>query len=402
VVPAAETAGQTAVALVRVGDLDALTAATLEPGSADADVDAEVRAAVRAVESGWNGYRWPAAREIVARALARVPARRPELRIELLARLAATERHLGRVEASLACLAEAQAIAQSPIARVAVPDEQLVRLERQRAMTLLRALRPAQARRAAERSVSIARRARLRGELILSLGAQGLCALARDEADAAVRVFEEALAHTLAHRPSNAARSRAYLVEALGRAGCARRAAREHRLALREAEDDARRGVEGKVAWVRTSYAAALLALGRARDVLDVLADPSVDAAIAEAPMPGLRARRLRGIAWARRARSRRDREAALALLEGSPFAYDGLEPALRTMAHVNVLWAARLRAERGEVRPLEALGPSLASLPDAPVLRAKVRAVARAVTQGDASCVAAALDRVLAVVETL
>jgi hypothetical protein len=217
-----------------------------------------------------------------------------------------------------------------------------------------------------------------------------------------VGLFEEALVHTLAHRPSNAARSRAYLIEALGRAGRGKEAAREYRLALREAEDDARRGVDGKLAWVRTSYAAALLALGRTREVLAALAHPSVDAAIAGTPMPGLRARRLRGIAAARTARGRRDREAALGLLEGSPFAYDGLEPALRTMAHVNVLWAARLRAEQGEVRPIEALRASLASLPQGAVLRTRTRAVERAVVRGEAPRVAAALDRVLAIVESL
>ncbi|GAB4214012.1 MAG: hypothetical protein OHK0013_38400 [Sandaracinaceae bacterium] len=391
-----------AIEIVAVRDLEALAAAALEPGRADADVDAEVRAAVRASETGWNGYRWPAVREIVARALARVPSRRPELRVELLARLAAAERHLGRIDASLACVAEAQAIVQSPIAKVALPDEQRVRLERQRAMSLLRALQLAQARRAAMRSVAIARRARLRGELIASLGAEGLCAMARGEADAAVQRFDEALSHTLEHQPSNAARSRAYLVEALGRAGRGREAAREYRLALREAEDDARRGVDGKVAWVRTSYAAALLALGRVREVLDVLAHPSVDAAIAGAPMPGLRARRLRGLAWARRARGRREWEAALALLEGSPFAYDGLEPALRTMAHVNVMWAARLRAERGEVRPRETLDASLASLPDVPALRDEVRAVRRALERRDPVRLSTALDGLLAVAEWL
>jgi uncharacterized protein HemY len=71
-------------------------------------------------------------------------------------------------------------------------------------------------------------------------------------------------------------------------------------------------------------------------------------------------------------------------------------------MAHVNVLWAARLRAEQGEVRPIEALRASLASLPEGTTLRARVGAVEHAVTRGDAGRAVAALDRLLEVVESL
>jgi hypothetical protein len=400
VVPRANDERAEGLELLRAADVDELAALTLERGRADVDLDAEVRAATRATESGWNGYRWPAVREVVARALARVPERRPELRIELLARLAATERHLGRTEASLACLAEADAIARSPIAKIAVPDEQLVRLARQHAMTSLRALRMGEARRAAGRSVSIARRARLRGELILSLGAEGLCALARGAPLEAVSVFEEALAHTLAHRPSNAARSRAYLVEALGRAGRARAAREQYVLALREADDDASRGIDGKVAWVRTSWASALLALGRDAEVVRVLSHASVERAIAETPLPGLKARRVLGLALVRRPRTRGRREEGLALLEGSPFAYDGLEPALRAMAHANLLHGLRTRAAAGAAPDRATLAASLAGLPQVARLRPLVRAVERAAQEPHA--LARALDALLVVVEPL
>lgn len=358
-----------------VEDVERLVEHALEPGASDADVEAEVRAAASRAGTGWNGYRWPAVRESIARALVRVPDRRPELRVEVLARLAAAERHLGRTRESLRCIEDAERIVASPIAAVAVPDEPRVRLLRQKAMTLLQAFELAAARRAARKSVAIARRARLRGELVASLGAEGLCALTSGNAPQAVGLFAEALEHTLAHRPSDAARSRAYLIEALGRGGVGRGADKQYELALREAEDDARRGRDGKIEWVRTSYAEALFALGRSAEVLAVLDHPSVTAAIAEAPLPGLRARRLLGLALLRAARSERDERTGLGLLESSPHAYDALEPALRTAAHVNVLFALHHRLARGEAIDDTRLAPSLEALPPA---RALAKAVAR------------------------
>ena len=363
-------------ALRGVADVGALVEHALEPGASDADVEAEVRAAATRAGTGWNGYRWPAVRESIARALVRVPDRRPELRVEVLARLAAAERHLGRTRESLRCIEDAERIVASPIAAVAVPDEPRVRLLRQKAMTLLQAFELAAARRAAKRSVAIARRARLRGELIASLGAEGLCALAAGDAPQAVGLFAEALEHTLAHRPGDAARSRAYLIEALGRGGEARGAHKQYELALREAEDDARRGSDGKIEWVRTSYAEALFALGRSAEVLAVLDHPSVTAAIAEAPLPGLRARRLLGLATLRRAQTEHDQRVGLGLLESSPHAYDALEPALRTTAHVNVLFALHHRLARGEAIDDARLETSLEALPRAPALAKEVARV--------------------------
>jgi len=378
--------------LETVSDLASLVLRALEPGAPDVDLEAEVRTAARATESGWNGYRWPAVREVVTRVLARVPERRPELRIEVLARLAATERHLGRTDASLAAIAEAEAIAASAIARIAVPDEPRVRLARQKAMTLLQAFRVREAERSAARSVAIARRARLRGELIYSLGAVGLCALARGDAPRAVAAFREALDHTLAHRPSSAARSRAYLVEALGRAGDARAAREQYRLALEEAMDDAHRGVGGKVAWVRTSFAAALRALGEHAEVVRVLSDETVTTAIVETPLPGLLARRHLGLARLVRAKNEREREEAYALLESSPHAYDGLDAALRVTAQINVLHAARERLARGE-EGTRRLAVGLAGLPRAGALG---RLVARLDRAKDPAAVARALDALL------
>jgi tetratricopeptide (TPR) repeat protein len=349
-----------------VGDVEALAEAALETSTSDADIEAEVRATAALGVKAWNGYRWPSVREAIARTLVRVPDRRPELRVEVLARLSAAERHLGRTAESLRCIADAETILASPLAAIAVPDEPRVRVLRQKAMTLLQAFELTGARRAAMRSVAIAR-------------AAGLCALADGRAEAAVRLFAEALEHTLAHRPNDTARSRAYLVEALGRSGDARGARRHYELALREAEEDARRGADGKVEWVRTSYAEALHALGKSAEVLAVLDHPSVTSAIAGAPLPGLRARRRLGIAMLACAESERDERAGLDLLASSPDAYDALEPALRTIAHVNVLLALRHRLERGDTVDDIRLARSLEALPGARALATLVTRVREA-----------------------
>lgn len=347
-----------------VGDLEKLVERALEPGAVDADVEAEVRAMREHISVGWNGYRWPSVRETIARTLVRVPDRRPDLRVEVLARLAAAERHLGRTQESLRCVEEAEAILATPSGREAVPDEPRTRLARQKAMTLLLALSVREARREARRSVAIARRARLRAELIASLGAEGLCAMAARAPRDATELFTEALALTALHRPSDMARSRAYLIEALGAAGDAREAAQHYAAALHEAEDDARRGRSGKIEWVRTSYAAALLAMGQHAEVLEVLDHPSVTLAIAQTPLPGLRARRYLALATVACASGEREIERGLVMLESSPEAYDGLEHGLRVVAHVNVLFALRHRIARGEAIDEARLETSLASLP--------------------------------------
>jgi len=146
---------------------------------------------------------------------------------------------------------------------------------------------------------------------------------------------------------------------------------------------------------VRTSYAEALFALGKPAEVLEVLDHPSVTAAIAEAPLPGLRARRLLGLAMLRAARSERDERAGLGLLESSPHAYDALEPALRTTAHVNVLFALRHRLARGEVTDDGQLATSLEALPAVPALARAVARVRAARAERRLSALEALLRRV-------
>ncbi len=382
--------------VIGLADVDALIAHALEPGAVDADIEAEVRDARDRSGAAWQGYRWREVRESMARTLVRVPPRRPDLRVDMLARLAAAERHLGRTAESLACIDVAEAIVASPIAAIAVPDEARTRLMRQKAMTLLTALRLREARAAARESVRLAERGHLRGELITSLGAEGLVALAaRRPADACVR-FIVALGHTLEHRPSDAARSRAYYVEALGQARDAKGARAHYLLALAEAEDDARRGRHGKIEWVRTSYADALSALGQHAAILEVLDHESVTLAIAETPLPGLRARRYLALATIACARSERDVARGLAMLESSPDAYDGLEPALRATAHVNVLFALRHRLTRGESADETRWTESFASLPRVPTVERAKHAFTHA--QGDRRVVA--LGRLLTLLE--
>jgi hypothetical protein len=130
---------------------------------------------------------------------------------------------------------------------------------------------------------------------------------------------------------------------------------------------------------VRTSYAEALHALGKSAEVLAVLDHPSVTSAIAGAPLPGLRARRRLGIAMLACAESERDERAGLDLLASSPDAYDALEPALRTIAHVNVLLALRHRLERGDTVDDIRLARSLEALPGARALATLVTRVREA-----------------------
>jgi tetratricopeptide (TPR) repeat protein len=285
---------------------------------------------------------------VLTRTLGRVPARRPDLRVDLLTRLAATERHLGRTEASMALIDACEAIVRSRVGQEAVPDAPRIRLLRQRAMTLLQQLEAKDARRAAHASVRLAKKARLRSEVISSLGAEGLAALAEGDAQRAVLLFEESVALTLIHRPSDVARSRAYLVDALGKLGKSARAKRQYTLALEEARADTLRGRGTKEAWVRTSYACALLSLGAPKEAFLVLDDITIEAALLE-PLPGLKARRYRALAMLGMPDSHGSHESALRLLEGSPDAYTGLEATLHCVAYVNVLYALRVRLLREE-----------------------------------------------------
>src|SRR5690606_4066878 len=139
---------------------------------------------------------------------------------------------------SLRVLESARAIAESDSARDAIPDAPLTLLEQQRAMTELKLFRLREAGRAARRAIAIARRARLRGEQVKALGCAGLVAMGQRRHDVARGYFEEALALTLLHAPEDAARSRVYLLDALGRLGREDEARAHWRAAMDEVERD--------------------------------------------------------------------------------------------------------------------------------------------------------------------
>lgn len=358
VVPAADAplarsaAGALGAALevVGVASVAALADAVLEPSAGRrARPERDVEDARREFGTGWRGYRWPTIHASLSRVAGTLPTERVDLRVEILSRLAAAQRHLGDPAGSLAILEEASAIAASPEGRIGVPDEPLAYLLQQAAMTKKQLGRFAEARRDAAAAVDVARGARLRGVLVRALGVVGLVALAEDDADAAVAAFEESLAVLLAHDPHATARTRAYLIEAHATAGRFEPAAAQLRAAMDElarADEDERRASES---WVRTSWGGALLSLGRASDAVEALDHPSVRASLEEEPLPGLLARRWLGLALARAGMAARGFE----VLAASPIVHGrALEAHLAFLAHLNVLYEAEARAEAGAFGP--------------------------------------------------
>lgn len=336
-----------ALAIVAVASASALLEAVLEPlAAARVDPEEAAREARTLAAVGWSGYRWPAVRERLARISGTLPAYRLDLRVELLARLGAAQRHVGDPAGSLELLREAEALARSEEGRRAVPNAPLTYLHLQQAMTARQLGRFAEASRAAERSVRVAKKARLRSELVKALGVLGLVALARGRIDRAIAAFGESLEVALAHEPQRTARTHAYLIEAYGAASEVGPAGAHFDAAMAEIgcepEGPARRSRE---AWVRTSWGGALVALGRAGEAVEVLDRPAVHASILEEPLPGLLARRHLGLALARSGASDR----GLPLLAASPLAHGrALEPHLAFVAHLNVLFEARERLEAG------------------------------------------------------
>src|SRR5690606_31799163 len=146
--------------------------------------------------------------------------------------------------------------------------------------------------RAARRAIAIARRARLRGEQVKALGCAGLVAMGQRRHEVARQYFEEALALTLLHAPEDAARSRVYLLDALGRLGREDEARAHWRAAMDEVEREDARGRRTKESWVRTGWGAALVELGHFEEAREVLDVPAVHDAIHDDPLPGLSARR--------------------------------------------------------------------------------------------------------------
>jgi tetratricopeptide (TPR) repeat protein len=348
VVPAADLEAARAVdapglEIVGVADADALLEATLAaPRGPRVRPERAVQEARALFATGWRGYRWPTVREHLARLSGTLPLRRVDLRTEVLTRLAAAHRHLGDPLGSLELLREAEAIVTSDEGRLAVPDAPITYLWQQAAMTHRQLCHFEEAARAAERGVEVARRARLRGELIKALGCLGLVAISRGRSHEAVEAFAESLEVTLAHEPDRTARTRAYLIDALARAGDAEAAGRHFAAAMREVEAE---GDRSRESWVRTSWAGALARLGRPAEAIAALDVPAVRASLEEEPLPGLLARRHLGVALCARGEPERGFE----ILAASPLVHGrALEPHLRFLAHLNVLFEARARLAAG------------------------------------------------------
>jgi tetratricopeptide (TPR) repeat protein len=330
-----------------VPDAEALLEATLRPEPRLREQpEAAADEARRLFTSGWRGYQWPSVRARLATISGTLPAYRADLRVEVLVRLAAAQRHLGDPSGSLELLAEAESLVRSPEGRRGVPDGPITYLYLQKAMTCRQLCRFGEAARAAERSVAVARSARLLGALVKALGGVGLVAMSRGRVERAIRAFEESLEVTLAHAPHDTARSRAYLVEALAAGGRAGEAAAHYEAAMAELErvaDDGER--RAKESWVRTSWGGGLVQLRRPRDAVEVLDASAVHRSMSEEPLPGLLARRHLGLALIEAGHPERGFE----LLAASPLVHGrALEPHLALMAHLNVLFEARARLSVG------------------------------------------------------
>jgi tetratricopeptide (TPR) repeat protein len=352
--------------IVAVRTVSELLERTLSEVRARASPEHAMREARAAFSEGWRGYLWPSIGERLSRLAGALPEGRPDLQVEALARLAAARRHLGDPEGSLRVIEAAQAILSDEAARSALPDAPLTLLEQQRAMTELKLFRFGKAAQAAKRAIVIARRARLRGEWIKALGCAGLVAMGQGRWEKARAAFDEALALTLVHAPSSAARSRVYLLDALGRLGREREARNEWLSAMEEVADGDARARREKEAWVRTGWGGALVSMRLHHEALEVLDVPAVHDAIHDHPLPGLLARRHLGIALFHAGGAARKR--GLHLLAGSPAAHGhALEPGLSSMGHVNVLIEGMLRTHVGEWnRDIEARSMvALASLPE-------------------------------------
>ena len=344
---ATDVIAEPSLAIAGVSDAGELLAATLSASASPrTSPDRALIEARELVERGWSGYRWPSIRERLARLSGALPEYRLDLRVEILARLAAAERHLGDPRGSLSLLREAEGLVRSDEGRRAVPDAPISYLYMQMAMTYRQLSRFAEATRAAERSVRVARAARLRRELIKALGCLGLVAIARGRLARAILVFDESLALTLRHEPDRTARTHAYLIEAHGAAGDEARAREHFEAAMRSLAGGDRAAEES---WVRTSFGGALIALGRAREAIEALEVDAVLASIAETPLPGLLARRHLGLALSRAG----ELDRGLPLLAASPLVHGrALEPHLAFVAHLNVLFEARERIAHGAWSP--------------------------------------------------
>ncbi|NOY89776.1 MAG: hypothetical protein GXP55_01110 [Deltaproteobacteria bacterium] len=393
--------GDRPLEVVGVRDLDELIEASLMPSATPwEDADVRLFELRRSFDRGWSRYRWPAIRERLDRLAGQLPATRPDLAVPVYTMLGGVSRHLGDPQQSLRLLMTASAVAR-PDDAFCVPDAALTFLHRHLSLTLRELGRFEDARQAAQEAVDIAERARLRGELVKGLGCAGLVAVGRGDPAEASRLHRRAVEVALGHDASEAPQSIGYLVDALGRQGDlkAARQAFEQGVCL-DAEGSGRRTQRS---WLYTIFAGALLRAGEAQEALTMLDEDEVREAMARAPMPGLLVRRFLGRALVQRDHVARGYE----ILAASPSAYgaDAL-PQLRFRLHLNVLWEARLRAQRGALsddaraRALNALG----HLPRAPeviaLLNSDAEEAGRALETG--ADPAPALERLLETCERL
>jgi tetratricopeptide (TPR) repeat protein len=293
----------------------------------------------RDFEQGWQGFRWQNVREHAERLSVAVSERNLDQRVEVLSMLGATHEHLGSPLRSIEVLEQAQAIVDSEQGQRWVPDFAAARMYQALAMTYRRLSRFGEARQAAARAVSAARRGRMRDELYKSQGCVGLVELAAGRAPAAVNALRLALSLTHEHAPESCSRSHGYVIDALGQAGDEQGAAAEFATAIEHMQrlpNDARRGTTE--AWLRTSRGASLWHAGRTSEVIEVLDVPCVRKSIDRDPLPGLLARRQLGRALLLQGRMHDGQ----ALLAGSALAYGpALESNLMFAAQLNVLCEA-------------------------------------------------------------
>lgn len=334
-----------ALEVLGVRNVDELLRETLEASARPApSLDSRVRAADRAFRGGWQRWQWPGLRAelepLLAEALAQSPAQRPDLVVELGAMLAAVLRHVGETDASLSLVARAEAVRDAD--SEGVPDAPLAKLARQKAMSLRQRGDFREATLAARESIAAAKHGRLRGELIPSHGTAGLVALSRGDVRAATRHHHAALELARRHTPASAPRAASYLVEALGHAGRLDDAARVFDEAQQDIAAHTSSAARGpREAWLRTSFAGALLRAGDAEGARSTLDHLAVREAIATEPFPGLQARRWLGLALCRAGRV----EDGLTWLAHSPSAYGRLLAGhALALAHQNVLHEARSR----------------------------------------------------------
>lgn len=383
------------IEVVGVATVRELIAEALAPHPERLEPDEAVDRLAREARHGWYGWRWPLLREPLERLVVELPAARVDLRVRAWTLLGTSRRNIGRPEEALRDFDRALALARSAPGRRGVPDAPIVHAQMQRALALRQLARFGEAARAAAAAVALARRARLRNDLVHALGSAALIESSRGRLAAAEKLQREALALSHEQRPTGCVRSHAYLIETLARRGKLAGARAEHERALehlRGVPPERRASVE---AWVRTSWGGGLVTRGRDEEAIAVLDLPEVHAGVLDTPLPGIVARRHLGTALAR---SGVDRERGLAILAATPAAYGPtLAPHLVFLAHVNVLVEARLRIDLGAWNA-DIAGRTLVALRYLPTTRVAARWLApsrRAITRNPGS--AAALDQLIA-----